>query len=83
MAWPTVNFRIFQLQGWLELLHHWARQNGGRDPWGLWAKGLVGQRQAERAGECLVWRGEGEMGTGWEKCLNSYLAPVWADAKGI
>lgn len=83
MAWSTVNFRIFQLQGWLELLHHWARQNRGRDPWGLWATGPVVQRQAERGGERLVWRGEGERGKGWEKCLNSYLAPVWADAKGI
>lgn len=26
MAWSTVHFRIFQLQGWLGLLHHWLRQ---------------------------------------------------------
>lgn len=59
MAWSTVNFRIFQLQGWPELLHHWARQNRGRDPWRLWVTGPVVQRQAERGGEQRR-EGEGE-----------------------
>ena len=27
MAGSTVHFRVFQLQGWLELLHHWAQQD--------------------------------------------------------
>lgn len=75
MAWSTVNFRIFQLQGWLELLHHWARQKrggtpGGSGPQARWSKGKL--------------KGEGgEREKGWEKCLNSYLAPIWAHAKGI